>query len=130
MTTLASSLIQRIEAGDGWDELASGEQMALRGILRRVALITTRGKSTAEDWQQLAGFAEWPQFINAGALQLTVAGQWYGWHGVGMPSDLPTHTRVNVRLRSGKVVHDMPAGSVSWLHTGSALDVVAYQVND
>lgn len=135
MNTLASSLIQRAEAADGWDELTAAEQLALRAILRRVGLMAIRGSTTAEDWSQLAGFAEWPVGKGPAAAALpsklagaTVSGQWRMWEGKGRH---PTgEALIKVRLRANNAEMTGRAGTFIWEHDGTGRDIVAYRHED
>jgi hypothetical protein len=124
----AAELIRLMEAGPNWAQLPMNEQIALRAIVRRVAAIASTGRTTPEDWQQLAGFADWAGKPPQGhTLNLTVAGAWLEWHGGAPPAD---HVRVDVQHRNGNVVKGQRAGAIHWANNGGRFDVIAYRVVD
>lgn len=131
----AARLISQTEALPSWPQLPMNEQIALRAMLRRIAEMATRGGTTAEDWQQLAGFAEWatkPSAEPVAALSLadaTVHGQWIDWHGGVQP--VADDVRVDVRFRNGHIEDaGLNAAVFSWKHYDNLGDIVAYRIAD
>jgi hypothetical protein len=126
--TSKHDMVTQLERGAKWNTLPIAEQLALRAIARRIVAMAADG-TTPEDWQQLAGYAEWvtnPARLAKADTKLTVAGQWVVCNGESWIGD--SRARVDIQYRSGRVTKDLAAGAVYWLHTGCTADVIAYRL--
>ena len=126
--TSKHDMVTQLERGAKWNTLPIAEQLALRAIARRIVAMAADG-TTPEDWQQLAGYAEWvsnPARLAKTDTKLTVAGQWVDWLGGECPCDV--NARVDVQRRSGRVSLNLAAGALHWGHTGTVYDVIAYRL--
>lgn len=128
---IINTLLDQLEAGTAYAQLPMNEQIAMRAITRRLIAMSEKG-ATPEDWQQLAGYAEWaitPKTQNtlgklAGA---TVSGQWVSWSGGARPVDAKQIIEAEMR---GGVRASGCAGYWWWEHDGTGRDIVAYRIVD
>lgn len=128
MNIAPADLIRNIEAGRAWSSLPMSEQIALRAMVRRIVAMANDG-TTAEDWQQLAGYAEWAHKSPAPQPALSVHGQWIERcdfeHRLPLKSDL----QIEVRLRGGSTLKGA-AYTFHWDALGRSGDIVAYRIVD
>lgn len=123
-----SEMIKLLESGSAWARIPMSEQLAMRAMARQLTAMAERGV-TREDWQQLAGYAEWattsvkPQM----RAEPAISGQWIQWEGGGQP--VTNETQVSVVLRNGYKTCSR-AGGLRWVHAGEAGDIVRYCVVD
>lgn len=124
----AHILIDALESGAAWANLPMAEQIAMRAIARRLAAMAKDG-TTAEDWQQLAGYAEWARKPDTtSAAPMTISGQWTQWLG---GNDHPRgDTRVEVEFRGNSALWQGRAGHVVWVRDGHPGEVLRYRVID
>lgn len=130
----AHVLIDALEAAPAWSQLTMSEQIALRAIVRRAAAMAADG-ATPEDWQQLAGYAEWaitPKTQNtlgklAGA---TVAGQWIERNEKHVERPCSGQVIVQARYRNGSIGPEARAGLMDWSFNNEPSDIVAYRLVD
>lgn len=128
-----TTLLDQLEAGTAYAQLPMNEQIAMRAIARRLIAMSEKGV-TPEDWQQLAGYAEWaiaPKRHNAPVpsrlSDATVAGQWIPWRGGSCPVDASVIIEAETR---GGVRHRARAGGWRWEHKHNVNDIVAYRLAD
>ena len=126
MNIAPADLIRNIESGRAWPSLPMSEQIVLRAMVRRIVAMANDG-TTAEDWQQLAGYAEWASKPMKPLPPLAVHGQWIDWRlDMLRPAD---DVCVEVRLESGRTLEGR-AGSFVWGCDPGSVAIVAYRIID
>jgi len=125
-----AALADAVRRGAHWASLSPSEELAMNAVLRRIAAMVVDGVK-AEDWQQLAGYAEWanqrPPEMSTLA-NATIHGQWTPYDGGTQP--IGNCLRIAIRSRGGFESPPGRADAFVWGWGHGAHDIIAYRIVD